>query len=95
MLPTNFETVNKIIYAKRFKTTKEQMQGILELEVKNHLRNRPDLEFVRLGDVTENNDLSKTFPLIFRKKAVNTPAIQSQPQKAATEIPEEKLSVEA
>lgn len=85
MLPTNYETVNKIIYAKRFKTTKQQTADVLELEVKNHLRNRPDLEFDRLGEVIENKDQSKTFPLIFRKKAPATSVNQIHPEKAVVE----------
>ena len=43
--------VEKIIYAKRKKCTGEQVKEILVLEINNHLRNHPHLEFIKGGIV--------------------------------------------
>lgn len=61
--------VNKIIYAKPFKMEAKEVNEILKLEIEYHLRMYPELQFVTVGNVVDNEDRSKTFPLIFKKKA--------------------------
>jgi hypothetical protein len=64
--------LQKTIYAKRKGLTSEQMSEIFRLEAMNHLRNNPDLGFVKIGKPVENADRSKTFPMYFAVKPVTT-----------------------
>jgi hypothetical protein len=61
----NALVVNKVIYAKRKGITGKEVNEILKLEIQTHLKNNPGLFFIRVDKPTENNDHSKTFPLIF------------------------------
>jgi hypothetical protein len=68
--------VNKVIYAKRVATTKEQINSIMNLEIETHLRNNSDLQFKGFGKVVENDDRSKTFPLVFEPKATQAKPVE-------------------
>ena len=60
--------IEKTIYAKRKAVSKEDMQDIFRMEIEHHLRNNPDLQFEGYGEVRNNADRSKTFPIIFSPK---------------------------
>jgi hypothetical protein len=57
--------VYKTIYAKRKGLSSEEMSEIFRLEAMTHLRNNPDLVFIKIGKPVGNADRSKTFPLHF------------------------------
>lgn len=59
--------LNKTIYAKR-RGVSTAVDGIINLEIETHLRNNPALYFLKLGTVKENDDLSKTYQLVFDLK---------------------------
>lgn len=60
--------LQKIIYAKPFKMSADDVKSILNLEVETHIRNNPDVEFAGIGDIKDNADRSKTFNLLFKFK---------------------------
>lgn len=62
--------LKKTIYAKRHKTTREQVIAVLGLEVETPLRKHPDLEFVDFGEVVKSADQSHTWPLVFKLKTI-------------------------
>jgi hypothetical protein len=63
--PENSLIINKVIYAKRFKTTNEQIKEIILLEIDTHLKKYPDLFLLSIGKPIENPDRSKTIQINF------------------------------
>ena len=64
--------VEKVIYAKRKPVTYDEMKSIMEIEIGYHLRQHPELVFKGFGKIKDNDDRSKTFPLIFMYNAAAT-----------------------
>lgn len=60
--------LHKTIYAKRKGLTRKELGEIFRIEAETHLRNNPDLGFLKIGDPVENSDRSKTFPMYFAVK---------------------------
>ena len=58
----------KTIYAKRRSTgfSKEDLRGIFQLEVDNHIRQYPYLQYDRIDDPVKNKDGSNTFAIRFK-----------------------------
>lgn len=59
---------HKTIYAKRIPFTKKQLYEVLAAEADHYLRDKPDLEFDKLGPSLTNGDGSVTYPLLFKIK---------------------------
>lgn len=68
--------VNKVIYAKRKGISAKEVDAILKLEIQTHLNNNPGIIFLRVEKPTENQDMSRTFKLIFGLTQMHIPAIQ-------------------
>lgn len=63
--------LHKTIYAKRKRLTSKEIGEIFRIEAETHLRNNPDLGFIKIGEPVDNEDRSKTFPLYFGVKQSN------------------------
>ncbi len=61
--------LQKIIYAKSIKMTRQQVLDVLNLEIETHLNNNPEVQFAGVGEVKENADRSKTYNLLFKYKS--------------------------
>lgn len=57
--------LNKTIYIKRKGLNNDQLSEILRQEAETHIRNNPDLVFIKVGKAQKNADLSTTFPMLF------------------------------
>jgi hypothetical protein len=57
----------KTIYAKRHSLTNKQLEGIMQLEISNFVREHPGYEFEKAGDTKKNDDQSRTYYLHFKK----------------------------
>ena len=58
---------NKIIYAKRNGLTNKELEGIMQLEISNFVRNHPSYEFEKVGTIERKADQSTNYPLHFKK----------------------------
>ena len=58
---------DKIIYAKRKTFTNKEMDGVLQLEISNFIREHPGYEFDKVGVVAKKADRSTVYPLHFKK----------------------------
>lgn len=58
-------TITKTIYPSRKGKTAKDISDILNLEISEHLRNNPNLKFVKLDGVVTNTDKSKTYTILF------------------------------
>lgn len=58
---------DKTIYAKRHGLTNKELEGIMQLEISNFMRENPGFAFEKCGEVVKNPDQSRTYPLHFKK----------------------------